>query len=130
MHEMPVTQSLLKMALDHAQGRRITDVYLHVGKMAAIVPDSVEVFFEYLSKGSLAEGARLHFTMMPVEMTCQDCGQQLDLDAWSEEAPQAIMQKAFAQGCVCGSKQLRVTGGVKFGLLSIDVEPLETDEET
>ena len=129
MHEMPVTQALLKMALDHAKGRRVTNVYLHVGKMSAIVPDSVEVFFEYLSKDSLAEGAKLHFTMMPVEMTCQDCSRQLDLDAWADERPQLIMQKAFAKGCECGSKQLRVTGGVKFGLLSIDVEPDETSEQ-
>jgi hydrogenase nickel incorporation protein HypA/HybF len=127
MHEMPVTQSLLKMALEHAQGRRITDVYLHVGKMSAIVPESVEVFFEYLSKDSLAEGAKLHFTIDPLEMTCQDCGRLMDLDAWADETPQFIMQKAFAQGCECSSKQLRVTGGVKFGLLSIDVAPIEED---
>lgn len=128
MHEMPVTQSLLRMALEHAEGRQITDIYLHVGKMSAIVPDSVEVFFEYLSKDTLAEGAKLHFTMMPLEMTCQDCGRPMDLDAWADETPQAIMQKAFAQGCECGSKQLRVTGGVKFGLTSIDVEPAEDGE--
>ena len=51
MHEMPVTQSLLKMALDYAQGRLVTDVYLYVGKMSAIVPDSVEVFFRMLEQG-------------------------------------------------------------------------------
>ena len=128
MHEMVVTQALLKMALEHANGCRITDVYLHVGKMSAIVPDSVEVFFEYLSKDTLAEGAKLHFAMTPVEMTCQDCDRPIDLDAWADEMPQVIMQKAFAQGCECGSKQLRVTGGVKFGLVSIDVEPEETGE--
>jgi hypothetical protein len=38
------------------------------------------------------------------------------------------MQKAFARGCECSSKQLRVTGGVKFGLTSIDVQPSENGE--
>ena len=122
MHEMPVTQTLLNMALEHARGRRVTDVYLQVGKMSAIIPDSVEVFFDYLSKDTLAEGAKLHFTMMPVEMTCQDCGRLAELDEWADEMPQVIMREAFSRGCECGSKQLRVTGGVKFGLLSIDVE--------
>lgn len=125
MHEMPVTQTLLNMALEHARGRRVTDVYLQVGKMSAIIPDSVEVFFDYLSKDTLAEGAKLHFTMMPVEMTCQDCGRPAELDEWADEMPQVIMREAFSRGCECGSKQLRVTGGVKFGLLSIDVEPDE-----
>ena len=95
MHEMPVTQTLLNMALEHARGRRVTDVYLQVGKMSAIIPDSVEVFFDYLSKDTLAEGAKLHFTMMPVEMTCQDCGRPAELDEWADEMPQVIMREAF-----------------------------------
>jgi hydrogenase nickel incorporation protein HypA/HybF len=125
MHEMPVTQAFLKMVLEHADGHRVTDVYLQVGRMSAIVPDTVEVFFEYLSKDTLAEGAKLHFDILPVEMTCQDCGRQLDLSEWSEDAPQMVMQKAFVRGCECGSKNLRVTGGVTFGLVSIDVDPGE-----
>jgi hydrogenase nickel incorporation protein HypA/HybF len=123
MHEMPVTQALLGMALDHANGHRITDVYLQVGRMSAIVPDTVDVFFEYLSKDTLAEGAKLHFEILPMGMTCQDCGQELDLSDWSDDSPQAVMRQAFARGCVCGSKNLRVTKGVSFGLASIDVEP-------
>lgn len=123
MHEMGVTQAMLNMALEHANGRRITDVYLQAGRMSAIVPESVEVFFEYLSKGTLAEEARLHFEILPVEMTCVDCGRGLDLSEWIAERPQVIMQRAFARGCECGSKALRVTGGVSFGLISIDVEP-------
>jgi hydrogenase nickel incorporation protein HypA/HybF len=129
MHEMPVTQAFLNMALEHADGRRITDVYLQVGRMSAIVPDTVEVFFEYLSQDTLAEGAKLHFEITPVEMTCQDCQQELDLREWIDDAPQAIMQQAFARGCQCGSKNLRVTGGVKFGLVSIDVEPDGTGQD-
>jgi hydrogenase nickel incorporation protein HypA/HybF len=122
MHEMAVTQAMLDMALEHAQGRRITDIYLEVGRMSAIVPDSVEVFFEYLSEGTLAEGAELHFDIIPVEMTCSDCGHKLDLTEWQEERPHIIMQKAFAEGCQCGSKNLRVSNGVSFGLVSIEVD--------
>lgn len=122
MHEMPVTQAMLNMALEHAQGRRITDVYLQVGRMSAIVPDSVEVFFDYLSQDTLAEGATLHFEILPVEMTCLDCGQQADLEEWMAEPPHVIMQKALTQGCQCGSRNLRVTGGVGFGMVSISVE--------
>jgi hydrogenase nickel incorporation protein HypA/HybF len=123
MHEMAVTQALLDMALRHASGRRITNVYLRIGRMSAIVPDSVEVFFEYLSQDTLAEGAELHFEVTPIEMTCQDCGRQLDLSDWVNDAPHVVMQQAFARGCECESKNLRVSGGVSFGLVSIDVAP-------
>ncbi len=126
MHEMTVTQALLDMALRHADGQRVTDIYLQVGRMSAIVPSSVEVFFKYLSQDTLAEGAKLHFEILPLEMTCQACHRQLDLSEWSAHGPHLIMHKAFTRGCECGSKDLRVSGGVSFGLVSIDVEAPET----
>jgi hydrogenase nickel incorporation protein HypA/HybF len=122
MHEMPVTQGMLDLALQHAAGRRITGIYLQLGQMAPIVADSVELFFEYLSKGTPAEGAKLHFEVVPIEMTCLACGQVADLSEWDGERPQFIMAKALERGCSCGSKNLRVTGGVSFGMTSIEVD--------
>ena len=126
MHEMPVTQGILNMALEHAQGRRVTNIYLQAGQFSAVVPSSVEIFFGYLSKGTLAESAKLHFEMLPLEMTCQTCGQKADLAEWATERPQLIMGRAIAKGCVCGSKNLRVSGGVSFGMVSIDVDESAT----
>ncbi len=118
---MPVTQGMLNLALEHAQGRRITDIYLQVGQMAPVVPDSVELFFRYLSQGTRAEGAKLHFEIVPIAMTCSDCGQQADLSEWADLPPPLIMARAFERGCACGSKRLKVTGGVAFGLVSVAV---------
>jgi hydrogenase nickel incorporation protein HypA/HybF len=125
MHEMPVTQAMLNMALEHADGQRITDIYLQVGMMSAIVPESVEVFFDYLSQDTLAEGATLHFERVPIEMTCLDCGQQADLSPWAGESPQRIMMQALRRGCRCGSNKLRVTAGVGFEMTSLNVEPAD-----
>jgi hydrogenase nickel incorporation protein HypA/HybF len=122
MHEMPVTQAILNMALAAAEGHRVTDIYLQVGRMAAIVAQSVEVFFVHLSKDTLAEGARLHFETLPVQMGCLDCGLGVDLSEWTAERPQIVMARAIARGCTCGSKRLRVTGGVSFGIAKIEVE--------
>ncbi len=121
MHEMPVTQGLLNLALEHARGCRITDIYLKVGRMSPVVPESVDLFFQYLSRDTLAESARLHFDIEPVEMTCQECGCLMDLTPWAQERPQLIMARAIARGCECGSKNLRVTGGVAFGMVSISI---------
>ena len=130
MHEMSVTEAMLNMALEHAKGFRITDIYLQVGRMSLIVPESVEFYFEYLSKGTLAEGARLHFEVQPIEMTCTDCGRQADLTDLMDEQPRAIMVQALARGCECGSKNLRVTGGTGFNMLSLGVEPAPLQRKT
>jgi hydrogenase nickel insertion protein HypA len=123
MHEMAVTQHLLNLALEHADGHRVTDIYLEVGRMSPVVPDSVGVFFRHLSEATLAEGAKLHFKIMPLEMTCQDCGRPVDLIEWEDQRPHIIMGMAIAKGCQnCGSKNLRVSAGVGFEMVSIDVE--------
>ncbi len=122
MHEASITQAMLDLALEYAQGQRITDIHLQVGKMSFVVPECVEFYFEYLSQGTLAEGARLHFETVPLEMTCLDCGRQADLSDWADDPPRAIMVQALARGCQCGSKNLRVTGGTDFNMVSLEVE--------
>jgi hydrogenase nickel incorporation protein HypA/HybF len=117
---------MLDLALEHANGHRITDIYLRVGRMSLIVPESVEFYFEYLSQDTLAEGARLHFETIPLEMTCLDCGRQADLSDFTDEPPRATMIQALARGCQCGSKNLRVTGGTGFDMISLEVEAAPT----
>ncbi len=126
MHEASITEAMLNMALGHAKGQRITDIYLRVGRMSLVVPESVEFYFEYLSKGTLAEGATLHFETVPIEMTCLDCGRQADLSEWMAEQPRAVMVQALARGCECGSNNLRVTGGTGFDMVSLGVEAAPT----
>jgi hydrogenase nickel incorporation protein HypA/HybF len=130
MHEASITQAMLDLALEYAQGYHITDIYLRVGRMSLVVPECVEFYFEYLSKGTLAEGAMLHFETVPLEMTCMDCGRQADLGDWTDEPPRAIMIRALARGCECGSNNLRVTGGTGFDMVSLEVDvALTTSKE-
>jgi len=121
MHEMTVTQNLLNMALDHAQGRRVTTIHLRVGRLSPIVPESVQVYFDFLSRDTLAEGARLCFEVLPIEITCQDCGRPVDVTDLPGQSAQTAIVGAFTAGCICGSRNLRVTGGVSFEMESIEV---------
>jgi hydrogenase nickel incorporation protein HypA/HybF len=64
MHEAGVTERILEIVVEHAkeaQARRVTDVYLEVGEESGIDTDSVELHWPLLAKGSVAEGATLHF---------------------------------------------------------------------
>ena len=64
MHEAGVTERILEIVVEHASeahAQRVTDVYLEVGEESGIDPDSVELHWPLLSKGSVAEGATLHF---------------------------------------------------------------------
>lgn len=121
MHEMPFTQAILELVAKEAQGRPIRTIFLRVGVLSAIVPDSVQVFFDYLKRGTLAEGARLDFTLTPIVLTCQGCGRRLELAHQQGTNPRQTLAAAFRAGCPCGQGQLKLTAGLDFDLVGIEV---------
>ncbi|MGD8998651.1 MAG: hydrogenase maturation nickel metallochaperone HypA, partial [Anaerolineae bacterium] len=64
MHELSVTESLLEIALRHAAragAARITRLNIVVGELSSIVDESVQFYWDIVSRGTMAEGAELHF---------------------------------------------------------------------
>lgn len=119
MHELSVTEGVLATALEAARkagARRIVAVDLVIGELSSIVDDSVQFYFDILSRGTPAEGARLRFRREPATATCRDCGHQL------------TVQVPLAPACpVCGGYHLQVSGGRAFYVESIEVDD---DEDT
>ncbi len=113
MHELAVTENLLKSALRHgeaASARHVTDLHLVIGDLATIVGDSVQFYWDIVSKGTLCEGACLHFQRVPAELRCLDCGTQYKLDGDLADCP------------ACASARVRVVAGDEFRLEAIEVE--------
>jgi hydrogenase nickel incorporation protein HypA/HybF len=113
MHELPVTESILEIALRHAQkadATRITDLHLVIGQLATLVDDSIQFYWDMIAKDTIAEGARLHFQRIPAELLCLDCGNRYTPGDEILACPK------------CQSVRVKVTAGEEFRLDSIDVE--------
>lgn len=114
MHELAVTEGILHVAVEAAGqngNRSITQIYLVVGELSSIVDDSVQFYFDILSRDTLAEGAKLNFRREPAIANCRDCNHQLEV---------SIPLTPFCPNC--GSTQLQVTGGREFYVESIEVK--------
>jgi len=114
VHELPVTRALLQTVLDAAraaEARRVVGVHVVVGTLTGIVSDSVQFYFDLLSQGTPAEGARLYFHREPAQGRCLQCGHTFDVDPPVE--PRCP---------TCGGNQLRVSGGTNVYVRSIEVE--------
>jgi hydrogenase nickel incorporation protein HypA/HybF len=113
MHELAVTESILEITLRHAeqaQVSRVTDLYLVIGKLSSLVDDSVQFYWDIISKDTLAEGAKLHFRRLPVELVCLNCGRRYSPAGEDFACPD------------CQSERIKVVAGEEFFLESIEVE--------
>ena len=112
MHELAVTEQIKEIALRHAQAagaERVTDLYLVIGDLSSIVDDSVQFYWDFVSEGTAAAGACLHFRRIPAEMACQACGHQYSPD-------EALLCPR------CESGRVRVVAGDEFFLEAIEVD--------
>jgi len=113
MHELSVTQSILDVALKHANqadAQKITDIHVVMGELSTNVDDSVQFYWSLIAKGTLAEGAQLHFRRVPAEFLCSDCAQNY-------HPADAELICPF-----CESTRVRIVAGEEFYLDSIDID--------
>jgi hydrogenase nickel incorporation protein HypA/HybF len=113
MHELSVTESILEITLRHAEqagAQRVTDLNLVVGQLASIVDDSVQFYWDMVSEGTVAEGAKLHFRRVPAELLCLDCGTRYVPDGVELACPG------------CSGLHVKIASGEEFYLDSIEVE--------
>ena len=111
MHEMAITQSILDIALRYASNAsRITQLNLVIGDLSSVVDESVQFYWDIISKGTIAEGATLHFERIGTRFHCNECGQDFEPDGRTFECPQ------------CGGRQVVIVAGKEFRLESIEVD--------
>ncbi len=114
MHELSVTQGILNIAVEAAHGAgspRITAIDLLVGELTGFVTDSIQFYFDLLSKGTVAEGALLRVRRESASATCAACGH-----VFHPEIP--LLPACSA----CGSGGVRLAGGRELRVESIEVE--------
>ena len=83
MHELPVTESILNIALKHANSNnveRIVSISLRIGELSDLVNEWVQRYFDYLSKDTIAEGAKLDIERSPVVFRCDRCEKSFQVD--------------------------------------------------
>jgi hydrogenase nickel incorporation protein HypA/HybF len=83
MHELSLAQSVLEIALEHAEKNnaiKIDRLVLSFGRMSCIQPEALETAFTAMARGTRAEGAVLSFEIIPVTISCLSCQKEYDID--------------------------------------------------
>ncbi len=113
MHELAITQSMLDLVLEQAEkagAREVGKINLVIGEMTGVVDECVQFYFDFLSKGTSAEGAALSFTRVPTTARCRGCDKAFEL-------------KEFDWACpYCQGNDVEIVAGKELFVESIEVE--------
>jgi len=112
MHELPVTMSILSIALEHAknvQASKIIQIKLSIGELSGIVPEFVQSQFNMLSKDTIAAGANLEFHRPPSKLRCRNCAK-----IFSPEGRNWICPN-------CGEQKVEIVSGRECYVESMEV---------
>lgn len=113
MHELPISENILKIALQHANkvnAKNITDIYLVIGQLSSFIDESIEFYWKIISENTIAEGAELHFERIAAKFRCRDCSKSFSLNETEYICPH------------CDSLSIEIMQGREFYLDSIKVE--------
>ena len=112
MHELPVTMSILSIVLEHAktaQASKISRINLTIGGLSGIVPEYIQLQFDFLSKDTIAAGASLSFHQPPTELRCRNCATVFSPDGKNWACPN------------CGEEEIEIVSGRECYVESMEV---------
>lgn len=112
MHEMSLAENVLQIVentLRAEQCSRVRTVVLEIGELAAVEPDAMRFCFDSVTRGTIAEGARLEIIEQPGAGWCPVCNKTVAL------------HEQFALCPECDGP-VRITGGHEMRVKELEVE--------
>ena len=113
MHELALCESVLSVLQGQAKTHRfdrVKTVWLQVGALSCAAPEALEFCFAAVTRGTIADGARLEVVRTPGQAWCMRCGETITIGERYDPCPQ------------CGTFELQVTGGDEMRIRELEVE--------
>jgi len=115
MHELPFTKSIFRTVSAKAAGagaEGVSRVVLEVGVLRDYIPEIVQKYWDYVAKGTIAEGAEIEINTIPATVRCRDCGHVYGLDVRN-------MQESHCPECGCVKGELET--GRELRIIGIEI---------
>jgi hydrogenase nickel incorporation protein HypA/HybF len=120
MHEMGVAMQIVEIAIasipEDMPRARVDKVNLKVGRLSAIVADSLRFCFDIVIKDTPLAGARLAIEEIPVRARCNDCGHE-----WTIAQPVFTCEK-------CTGGAIELLSGRELDIESIELADEDTEQ--
>jgi len=116
MHELPITKSIFKTVISKAESidaEAVTKVVLEIGILRDFIPEMVQKYWDYISKGSLADGSVIEIREVDAIALCGECGRAYPID-----------RENIGTSCCpdCGCKYGKLVSGSELRIVGIEVK--------
>ncbi len=108
MHELPVMNGILKVVMKHAVMNNVSKVVaiqLQVGKLSDLEEKWMQHYFDYLTKGTVADGAKLEIEWGDVVMRCAACKKEFTTEPGTDN---------FGSCTHCGGQGGEILSGKEY----------------
>ncbi len=113
MHEMGIAAQVVEIAEasipEEMQNVKVERVNLNIGRLAAVVPQSLRFCFNIMIENTRLAGAELHIQEIPVKALCKDCEHE-----WIIDTPAFTCAR-------CNSGALDILCGRELDIISIEI---------
>lgn len=115
MHELPFAKSIFKSVISKAeanQAKAVTLTVIEVGVLRDFVPEIVQKYWNYVTKGSIAEGSVIEMREIPATVECKECQTVYEID----------VQHLIASHCPkCGCQSGKMLTGRELRIIGIEI---------
>jgi hydrogenase nickel incorporation protein HypA/HybF len=113
MHELSLCAAIAGIVRDNAADRGVAQVVVQVGYLRQVVPDSLELCWTMVTRGTDLEGSRLVIDHVPAVLGCAVCATRTEIDV-----PVLVCG-------TCGSRDVDLLSGQELQVRTIDIlEPV------
>lgn len=114
MHELYLAESIINIVGDYAARdgfKKVNSILFSHGRFSCIESKTLQFAFDVQAKNTLAEGATLHFKILPAAIHCFSCEKNLEVSAPTGICPS------------CGAADVLLTAGTEeLQILELDVD--------
>ena len=113
MHEMGIAMQIIEIAVASIpvdlKNAQVKKVNIKVGKLSAVVPESLHFCFQIATQDTPLSDAELNIEEIPLRIRCTDCNAE-----WIANEPVFLCRK-------CNGKSVKMLSGRELDITSIEV---------
>ena len=113
MHEISLMESVVALIEDERRKQgfsRVRAIRLKVGTLGHAEPEALRFCFDAVTRGTIADGARLDIDIVPGEGWCSGCSRTVPLE------------ERFAACPLCGNAPVQMTAGDELRVAELEVD--------